>query len=47
MKEDKDDALCGRMFTVENGQSNDFIMVLYVKSKELKVNIKSELFLTF
>jgi len=29
----KDDILCGRMFTVENGQSIEFITVVNVKSK--------------
>ena len=29
----KDDITCGSMFTVENGQSNEFIAVVNVKSK--------------
>ena len=29
----KDDIMCGSMFTVENGQSNEFITVVNVKSK--------------
>ena len=28
-----DDILCGCLFTVENGHSNEFIMVVNVKSK--------------
>ena len=29
----KDDILCGRMFTVENGHTNKFLKVVKVKSK--------------
>ena len=29
----KNDILCGRMFTVENGHSNEFIVVVNLKSE--------------